>query len=129
MRLTWGLQVVLCEFSGIYKEEMGVDTKQEAVPYPLTTSARMIRTPHKRNAKIRDLGLPRGSEYPNSKVSGPKIHTLNGFWTLKPYYFGTWTLSSIAPSSQPAKDSYSTPRWAKVLGYSICISLRVHVPK
>ena len=36
--------------------------------------------------------LPRGSEYPNSRVSGPKIHTLNGFWTLKPYYLGTWTL-------------------------------------
>ena len=35
---------------------------------------------------------PRGSEYPNSKVLGPKIHTLNGFWTLKPYYLGTWTL-------------------------------------
>ena len=35
---------------------------------------------------------PRGSEYPNSRVSGPKIHTLNGFWTLKPYYLGTWTL-------------------------------------
>ena len=26
------------------------------------------------------------------KVFGPKIHTLNGFWTLKPYYLGTWTL-------------------------------------
>ena len=35
---------------------------------------------------------PRGSEYPNSRVSGLKIHTLNGFWTLKPYYLGTWTL-------------------------------------
>ena len=23
----------------------------------------------------------------------PKIHTLNGFWTLEPYYLGTWTLS------------------------------------
>ena len=36
--------------------------------------------------------LPRWSEYPNSRVLGPKIHTLNGFWTLKPYYLGTWTL-------------------------------------
>ena len=35
---------------------------------------------------------PRGSEYPNSRVLGPQIHTLNGFWTLKPYYLGTWTL-------------------------------------
>ena len=35
---------------------------------------------------------PKGSEFPNSKVLGPKIHTLNGFWTLKPYYLGTWTL-------------------------------------
>ena len=25
---------------------------------------------------------PRGSEYPNSKVLGSKIHTLNGVWTL-----------------------------------------------
>ena len=40
----------------------------------------------------RVLGLPRGSEYPNSKVLGPKIYTLNGFWTLKPYYLGTRTL-------------------------------------
>ena len=30
--------------------------------------------------------------YPNSGVSGPKIHTLNGFWTLKHCYLGTWTL-------------------------------------
>ena len=37
-------------------------------------------------------GLPRGSKYPNSRVPGPKIHTLNGFWTLKHYYLGTWTL-------------------------------------
>ena len=29
------------------------------------------------------------SEYPNSRVLGPKIHTLSGFWTLKPYYLGT----------------------------------------
>ena len=36
--------------------------------------------------------LPRGSKYPNSRVPGPKIHTLNGFWTLEPYYLGTWTL-------------------------------------
>ena len=35
----------------------------------------------------------RGSKYPNSRVLGPKVHTLNGFWTLKPYYLGTWTLS------------------------------------
>ena len=27
-----------------------------------------------------------------SKVSGPKVHTLNGLWALKPYYLGTWTL-------------------------------------
>ena len=39
----------------------------------------------------------RGSEYPNSKVLGPKIHTLNGFWTLKPYYLGTWTLRETSP--------------------------------
>ena len=36
--------------------------------------------------------IPRGSEYPNSTVLGPQVHTLNGFWTLKPYYLGTWTL-------------------------------------
>ena len=30
----------------------------------------------------------RGSEYPNSRVFGPKIHTLSGFWTLKPLLFG-----------------------------------------
>ena len=35
---------------------------------------------------------PRGSEYPNNKASGPQIHTLNGFGTLKPYSLGTWTL-------------------------------------
>ena len=35
---------------------------------------------------------PRGSEYPNSKVLGPKIHILSGFWTLKPYCLSTWTL-------------------------------------
>ena len=35
---------------------------------------------------------PRGSKHPNSRVLGPKIHTLNACWTLKPYYLGTWTL-------------------------------------
>ena len=45
---------------------------------------------------------PRGSEYPSSRVLGirglgfsgpgsnglgPNFHTLNGVWTLKPYYF------------------------------------------
>ena len=32
---------------------------------------------------------PRGSEYPNSKVLAPKIHTPKGYWTLRPYYLGT----------------------------------------
>ena len=41
---------------------------------------------------LKAFHLPRGSKYPNSRVLGPKIHTLNGFWTLKPYYLGTWTL-------------------------------------
>ena len=44
----------------------------------------------------------RGSEFPNSRVSGPQIHTLNGFGTLKPYYLGTWTLRvlySITPQN------------------------------
>ena len=36
--------------------------------------------------------IPRGSKHPNSRVLGPKAHTLNGSWTLKPYYLGTWTL-------------------------------------
>ena len=50
--------------------------------------------------------IPRGSKYPNSRVLGPKIHTLNGFWTLKPYYLGTWTLwdrdlKPSTPSRQP----------------------------
>ena len=36
---------------------------------------------------------PRGSRYPNSRVLSHKIHTLDGFWTLKAYYLGTWTLN------------------------------------
>ena len=36
--------------------------------------------------------LPRGSEHPNSKVLGPKIHTLSGFgalnWGLETLLFG-----------------------------------------
>ena len=39
-----------------------------------------------------DDPFPRGSKYPNSRVPGPKIHTLSGFWTLKHNYLGTWTL-------------------------------------
>ena len=35
---------------------------------------------------------PRGSKYPTSRVLGSKINTLNGLWSLKPYYLGTWTL-------------------------------------
>ena len=26
------------------------------------------------------------------EVLGPKIHDLSGFWALKPYDFGSWTL-------------------------------------
>ena len=35
-------------------------------------------------------------EDPNSEVLGFKIHTLSGFWTLKPYYLGSWTLRESA---------------------------------
>ena len=31
-------------------------------------------------------------EDPSTQIVGSKIHTLNGFKTLKPYYLGTWTL-------------------------------------
>ena len=43
---------------------------------------------------------PSGSEYPNSRVLGPKLHTLNGFWALKPYYLGTWTVEGPYTYSQ-----------------------------
>ena len=36
---------------------------------------------------------PRESEYPDSKVIGPKIHALNGFWALKPYTI--WVLGPL----------------------------------
>ena len=39
---------------------------------------------------------PRGSKYPNSRVSGTKSHSEYGFWDLKPYYLGTCTLSGYA---------------------------------
>ena len=45
--------------------------------------------------RLRVDRFPRGSKYPNSRVLGPKIHTLNGCWSLKPYYLGTWTLSGF----------------------------------
>ena len=38
------------------------------------------------------VGLPRGSKDPNSRVLDPKIHTMNGFLSLQPYYLGTWTV-------------------------------------
>ena len=39
--------------------------------------------------------IQKSVKYPNSRVLGPKVHTLNGFWTLKPYYLGTWTLREL----------------------------------
>ena len=54
-------------------------------------------------AVSRSRALPRGSKYPNSRVLGPKVHTLNGFWTLKPYYLGTWTLWAIQSARKPHK--------------------------
>ena len=57
-----------------------------------------------------EILLPRGSEYPNSRVLGPKIHTLNGFWTLKPYYLGTWTLRVIEPRNRGCLISEGLPR-------------------
>ena len=41
--------------------------------------------------------LPNGSKYPNSRVF--EVHTLNGFWTLKPYYLGTWILRVVVQAS------------------------------
>ena len=41
---------------------------------------------------LRQNPIPRGSKYPNSRVSGTKNHSEYGFWDLKPYYLGTWTL-------------------------------------
>ena len=55
------------------------------------TSGLEERTPDLQEPK------PRGSEYPNSTVLGPQIHTLNGFWTLKPYYLGT-SVDDINPA-------------------------------
>ena len=61
---------------------------------------------------------PRGSEYPNSKVLGPKIHTLNGFWTLKTLLFGYLDPQGkyLALASVRCSQSYST-----VLGLMINI--------
>ena len=36
--------------------------------------------------------VPRGSEYPIFKDSGPKYHTLNGIWDQSAEILGTWTL-------------------------------------
>ena len=33
----------------------------------------------------------------HSTALRPKVHTLNGFGTLKPYYLGTWTLRDPKP--------------------------------
>ena len=44
--------------------------------------------------------LPRESKCPNSRFLGPKIHTLSGFWTVKPHYLGTWTLRAKPCSVQ-----------------------------
>ena len=38
---------------------------------------------------------PEGSEDPNNTLLGPKHYTINGIWTLKPYYLGPWTLRKI----------------------------------
>ena len=38
------------------------------------------------------IDIPEGPSTQTGKVLGPKIHTLNGFWSLKPYFWGTWTL-------------------------------------
>ena len=35
---------------------------------------------------------PRGSKYTVFEDSGPKNHTLNGFWDQSPYKLGTWPL-------------------------------------
>ena len=50
-------------------------------------------SPRREPRRLRSaLHKPRGSKYPNSRGLGPKIHTLNGFCNLKPYYLGVWTL-------------------------------------
>ena len=43
---------------------------------------------------------PLGSKYPNSRVSRSKNHSEYGFWDLKPYYLGTWTLWVIDPNTE-----------------------------
>ena len=61
---------------------------------------------------------PRGSKYPNSRVSAPQIHTLNGFWTLKPYYLGTWTLLAYIYIYMCVDLSFWLPMYL-----SICLSV------
>ena len=39
------------------------------------------------------------------KVLGPKIHTLNGLWTLKPYYFGV--LGPFGEESSASDEDHS----------------------
>ena len=35
---------------------------------------------------------PEGSKDSNNGALGPKFHTINGTWALKPYHLGPWTL-------------------------------------
>ena len=54
---------------------------------------------------------PRGSKYPIFKDSGPKNHTLDGFWDQRPQILGTWTLKDppelrkvLHPCPRPLED-------------------------
>ena len=40
---------------------------------------------------------------PNNRVSGHKYHEFIGFWALKPYDFGPWTLTVLISGES---DSY-----------------------
>ena len=79
---------------------------------PLKNTAIYHTDPFQIRGKASISNSPRGSEYPNSKVSGPQIHTLKGFWTLKPYYLGTWTLKVLhdLPFAHRRENDLLSPR-------------------
>ena len=63
----------------------------------------------------------RGSKYPNSRVLGPRIHALNGFWGLETLLFGhldpqgfRWASKGIQASEDIRPDTGRSSFWGSL---------------
>ena len=55
----------------------------------------MVAVPSLKKAAQPYVNVTQREKDPNNGVVGPEYYNMNGIWSLKPYYWGPWTLRVI----------------------------------